>query len=109
MRFGGQYAATESSREDAHATGECRTMNAVRMGCFGDSLSCLIGVTEEGSGVEVEVERSERRRFGVVMATPGVVELRREGEESRRGETELRGDSALASERVAVGDGDGRV
>ena len=84
-------------------------MNAVRMGCFGDSLSCLIGVTEEGSGVEVEVERSERRRFGVVMATPGVVELRREGEESRRGETELRGDSALASERVAVGDGDGRV
>lgn len=67
-----------------------------------------MGVTrEEGSGVEVEVERSERRRLGVLAA--GVVEWRSEGEERRRGETDFRGDSDLTRERVAVGEGEGLV
>ena len=69
-----------------------------------------MGVTRDGgSGVEVEVDSRERRRLGVVSAALGAVELRREGEESRRGEVDVRGDSALTRDRVAVGDGDGLV
>ena len=81
------------------------------MGCFGDSLSFLMGVVSElESGVEVEVDKRERRRFGVLTgAIAEVVELRREGEESRRGETDLRGDSDLTRDRAGVGDGEGRV